>query len=308
MTPFDRRDGWIWLDGALRPWREARLHVLSHGLHYASAVFEGERAYGGRVFRLANHGRRLVRSAEIVDLGLPHTAARLDEAVLETLEANGLTEAYVRRVAWRGSEQMSVAARQAKVHVAIAAWDWPGDPVAARHGLSLTWAPYRRPPPDSLPWQAKAAGLYMVNTLSKHDAEAAGHDDAMLLGWRGYIAEATGANVFFLRGRQLHTPVPDCFLDGITRQTVILLARARGLEVFERQIKPAEIARFEGCFLTGSAAEILPVTALGAQRFAIPEPLRRLMADYAELVRETEAAPGEITPEGAGVGAIRPSA
>ena len=308
MTPFDRRDGWIWLDGALRPWREARLHVLSHGLHYASAVFEGERAYGGRVFRLANHGRRLVRSAEIMDLGLPHTAARLDEAVLETLEANGLTEAYVRRVAWRGSEQMGVAARQAKVHVAIAAWDWPGDPDAARHGLSLTWARYRRPPPDSLPWQAKAAGLYMVNTLSKHHAQSAGHDDAMLLDWRGYIAEATGANVFFLRGRQLHTPVPDCFLGGITRQAIILLARARGLEVFERQIKPAEIARFEGCFLTGSAAEILPVTALGAQRFPVPEPLRRLMADYAELVRETEAACGEVTPEGVGVPAIRPSA
>ncbi|MCG8543900.1 MAG: branched-chain amino acid aminotransferase [Alphaproteobacteria bacterium] len=287
MTPFDRRDGWIWKDGALVPWRACQAHVLTHGLHYASAVIEGERAYDGCVFRLREHGGRLAQSAEIMNMDLPFGPRLLDDAVLETLDANGLREAYIRRIAWRGSEQLGVSAPDNAVHVAIACWPWThyfaGD--AQERGLCLTWGRYRRPSPKTAPCHAKATGLYMINTLSKELAEADGFDDALMLDWRGFVAEATGANVFFVRDGALYTPPPECFLDGITRRTVMALARERGVPVYERYILPVDIDGFEGCFLTGTAAEVTPVTALDEHIFGIPPLVRALMQDYRDLVR-----------------------
>jgi len=285
LVPMDERDGVIWLDGALVPWREARLHVLSHGLHYASAVFEGERVYGGRVFELAAHGRRLLRSCAIMDMECPYAAPALDQAAVAVVQANGIEDGYVRRIAWRGSEQLGVAAQATRVHVAIATWPWPRYFAGADEGLRLAIGEWRRPAPATAPVLAKATCLYAIGTLAKHAAERAGCDDALLLDWRGRVAEATGANIFFVRDGVLHTPAPDAFLDGITRQTVIGLARARGIEVVERVIMPDELAAFEACFLTGSAAEVAPVRQIGPHRFA-PSPLtRQLVDDYAALVR-----------------------
>ena len=287
MLSFDQREGFIWFDGAPKPWRNCRIHVLTHGLHYASAVFEGERAYEGHVFRARDHGRRMALSAEIMGMTLPFEAAELDEAVLETLAANGLRDAYIRRIAWRGSEQLGVSAARATIHTAIACWEWPRyfSTDLQEQGLRLTWARYRRPSPVTAPCHAKAAGLYMINTIAKHEAEAAGFDDALMLDWRGYVAEATGANVFFIRGNELHSPRPDCFLDGITRQTVIELARQRGAAIFERHIEPCEIEGFEACFLTGSAAEVSPVMAVGDTAFVGAPLAATLTRDYGELVR-----------------------
>jgi branched-chain amino acid aminotransferase len=290
LLPIDERDGVIWLDGALVPWREARIHVLSHGLHYASAVFEGERVYGGRMFELAAHGRRLLRSCAIMDMECPYGAAALDHAALAVVQANGIADGYVRRIAWRGAEQLGVAAPATRIHVAIAVWPWPRYFSGTDAGLRLVIGDWRRPAPDTAPVLAKAASLYAIGTLAKHAAERAGCDDALLLDWRGRVAEATGANVFFLRAGVLHTPVPDAFLDGITRQTVIALARARSIEVVERVITPDELGDFEACFLTGSAAEVAPVQQIGSHRFA-PSPItRQLVDDYAALVR----APADI--------------
>lgn len=267
MLPMDQRDGVIWLDGELVPWREARIHVLSHGLHYASAVFEGERVYGGRVFRLADHGRRLLRSCAIMDMACPYGAPVLDRAARAVVEANGIENGYLRRIAWRGAEQLGVAAPATRIHVAIAVWPWPryftGE---AGQGLRLVIGDWRRPPPDTAPVLAKASCLYAIGTLAKHAAERAGCHDALLLDWRGRVTEATGANVFFIKDHVLHTPVPDVFLDGITRQTVIGLARGRGLEVVERVITPDELGSFEACFLTGTAAEVAPVQQIGTFR------------------------------------------
>jgi branched-chain amino acid aminotransferase len=288
MLPMDQRDGTIWLDGALVPWRDARSHVLSHGLHYASAVFEGERVYGGEVFRLADHGRRLLRSCAIMDMDCPWGASALDQAAVAVVRANGIADGYLRRIAWRGAEQLGVAARATRIHVAIASWPWPryfaGD--AAERGLRLAIGDWRRPAPDSAPVLAKASCLYAIVTLAKHAAERAGFDDALLLDWRGRVAEATGANVFFIRDGALHTPVPDGFLDGITRQTVMSLARARSLEVVERVIMPDELAGFEACFLTGSAAEVAPVQQIGSYHFSSAPITRQLSDDYAALVRQ----------------------
>jgi branched-chain amino acid aminotransferase len=285
LLPMNQRDGAIWLDGALVPWRDARIHVLSHGLHYASAVFEGERVYGGSVFQLAAHGRRLLRSCAIMDMECPYAAQALDQAALAVVRANGIADAYLRRIAWRGSEQLGVAARATRTHVAIATWPWPRYFAGADEGLRLVLGDWRRPAPDTAPVLAKATCLYAIGTLAKHAAERAGCDDALLLDWRGRVAEATGANVFFLREGVLHTPAPDAFLDGITRQTVIALARARGIQVVERVIMPDELGDFEACFLTGSAAEVAPVRQIGPCRFA-PSPLTsQLMKDYAALVR-----------------------
>jgi branched-chain amino acid aminotransferase len=285
MLPMDERDGFVWLDGALVPWRDARIHVLSHGLHYASAVFEGERVYGGRVFELAAHGRRLLRSCAIMDMECPYGAPALDQAALAVVGANGIEDGYLRRIAWRGSEQLGVAARATRTHVAIAAWPWKHYFSGAPEGLRLTIGEWRRPAPETAPVLAKASCLYGIGTLAKHAAERAGCDDALLLDWRGRVAEATGANIFFIQEGALHTPVPDAFLDGITRQTVIGLARARGIEVVERVIMPDELATFEACFVTGSAAEVAPVQQIGPHRFA-PSPItRRLVDDYAALVR-----------------------
>lgn len=283
---FDDRDGFIWFDGALRPWREANVHVLTHAMHYASSVFEGARAYNGRIFALSEHSQRLIESARMMGFELPWTRDQIDAACIETLAANGLTNAYVRPVAWRGSEQMGVSAQRTKPHLAVAVWEWGAyfGPEALAKGLRLMIAPWRRPAPYTAPTRAKAAGLYMICTLSKHAAENAGYNDALMLDWRGQVAEATGANVFFVKDGALHTPVPDCFLDGITRRTVIGLARRRGIEVIERVIWPEELDSFEQAFLTGSAAEVTPLAEIGPWRFEVGALTRQLATDYSDHV------------------------
>jgi branched-chain amino acid aminotransferase len=287
IVPFDDRDGWIWLDGQFVPWREAKVHVLTHGLHYASAVFEGERMYGGEIYELTAHTERLFKSAEILDMEIPFSVAEIDEACKQACAKNGLTDAYVRPIAWRGTEMMAVSAQNTKIHVAIAVWEWPSyfKPEEKAKGIRLTWAKYKRPSPETEPVHAKAAGLYMICTLSKHAAEKAGYTDAMMLDYRGYVAEATGANVFFVRDGVIHTPTPDCFLNGITRQSVIRLAREKGFEVIERHIKPEELSTFTECFLTGSAAEVTPVSEIGDYRFTPGNISLSLMDDYAKMVR-----------------------
>lgn len=286
LIPFDDRDGLIWQDGALIPWREARLHVLSHGLHYASAVFEGERCYGGNIFRLDAHTARLINSARLLGFAIPYPAAEIDAACRAVVAANGLTEAYVRPIAWRGAEQLSVSAQQTKIHLAIATWPWPNLFGADRmKGVRLGMAEWKRPHPETAPTASKAAGLYMIGTLAKHAAEAAGFDDALMLDWRGRVAEATGANIFFVFDGELHTPTTDCFLDGITRRTVMALARRHQIKVVERVIMPEEMAGAQEVFLAGTAAEVTPVRAIGALSFA-PGPLtERLLHEYEALVR-----------------------
>ncbi|MGQ0559541.1 MAG: branched-chain amino acid aminotransferase [Sphingosinicella sp.] len=284
--PFDDRDGWIWLDGKLVPWRDAKVHVLTHALHYASSVFEGQRAYGGEVFRLSDHSRRLRRSAELLGFEIPFSVDQLDEACREVLRANNLTDAYMRPVAWRGSEQMGVSAQRTTTRVAIATWEWGayfGDEAATR-GIRLDISPWRRPAPYTAPTQSKAAGLYMICTLSRHVAQGKGFDDALMFDWLGQVAEATGANAFFVRNGSIVTPTPDCFLDGITRQTVIELARRRGLDVIERAVWPEELESFEQFFLTGSAAEITPVRSAGPWNFEVGDLVRQLARDYSDLV------------------------
>jgi branched-chain amino acid aminotransferase len=284
-VPYDQRDGFIWLNGKLLPWGDVKAHVLTHALHYASAVFEGMRAYGGEIFKLTEHDQRLHESAKILDFEIPFSVAELDKAAREVLRANKLTDAYVRPIAWRGSEQMGVAAQHTKINVAIAAWDWGSyfDPAARENGLRLAIAHYRRPDPRTAPTKSKAAGLYMICTIEKHRAEKAGYADALMLDWRGQIAEATGANIFFVKDGVLHTPLPDCFLDGITRRTVIALAKQRGLKVIERAIMPEEMAEFSECFITGTAAEVTPVAEIGPYRFTIGDITRTLMDDYTAL-------------------------
>ena len=283
---YDDRDGWIWLDGKLVPWREANVHILTHALHYASSVFEGQRLYNGTIFRLSDHSARLVNSAKILGFDLPWSVAQIDAACMEVVKANGLADGYVRPVAWRGSEQMGVSAQKTKPHMAIAAWDWGAYfGAASEKGLRLDIAEYRRPAPYTAPVQAKAAGLYMICTLSKHKAEARGYNDALMFDWRGQVAEGTGANAFFVKDGALHTPTPDCFLNGLTRQTVIGLARKRGIEVVERAIWPEELADFQQMFLTGSAAEVTPVVSAGPWNFEIGEMTRMLQKDYADHVR-----------------------
>jgi len=283
---FDDRDGWIWFDGKLVPWREANIHVLTHALHYASSVFEGQRAYNGKIFRLTDHSTRLHQSAKILGFELPWSVAEIDAACEEVLKANNLTDAYMRPVAWRGSEQMGVTATGALPHVAIAAWEWGKyfDPALAAKGLRLDIAPYRRPAPYTAPVHSKAAGLYMICTLARQTAEARGYDDALMFDWRGQVSEATGANVFFIRDNQLHTPTPDCFLDGITRRTVMDLARGRGIEVVERTIWPEELESFEQMFLTGSAAEVTFVGSAGPWNFEVGALSKQLAEDYDDLV------------------------
>ena len=287
LVPFDDRDGWIWFDGQFVPWRDAKIHVLTHGLHYASCVFEGQRIYGGEVFELTRHTERLFNSARILDMTIPFSVAEIDQACKESVARAGLEDAYMRPLVWRGSEQMSVPAQGAKIHVAIAVWPWPSyfDPETKARGIRLDHAIYRRPPADAAPWESKAAGLYMICTLSKHAAEAKGYQDAMMLDSRGYVAEGTGANIFFVRDGALHTPTPDCFLNGITRQTVISLAKKAGIEVVERHIKPDELSTFNECFLTGSAAEVTPVSEIGEHRYTPGNLSLSLMDDYSKLVR-----------------------
>ncbi len=291
--PFDQREGKIWLDGAFVEWNDAKLHVLTHGLHYASCVYEGERVYGGRVFRLRDHTDRLFRSARLLDFEIPFSPEELEAATVQLIEFNAIADGYVRPVAWRGSEQISTSARATRIHVALACWQWPSyfDPAAASRGIAMQTAIWRRPPPASSPAQAKASAHYMIATLSKHHAEANGFDDALMLDWRGHVAEATSANVFFVKGRALHTPVPDCFLDGITRRTVMALATARGFELIERTILPHEIAGFDECFITGTAAEVCPVHRIDDHMFRPADVCAELMAAYAEAVRSQPTTP-----------------
>jgi branched-chain amino acid aminotransferase len=288
LVPYDDRDGLIWLDGALVPWREAKLHVLSHALHYASCVFEGERVYDGRIFKLAEHSQRLMGSAKVLGFEIPYDLAAIDAACKLVVTANGIGDGYVRPVAWRGAEMMGVSAQAARIHLAIAAWTWPAyfTPEARLKGIRMTRAIYDRPAPNTAPVKSKAAGLYMICTLSKHEAEAKGYDDALMVDYRGYLAEGTGANLFLVIEGKLHTPIPDCFLDGITRRTVIGLARARGYEVIERHIKPEELAKASGAFLTGTAVEVTPVREIDEHRFEVGPITRQLIEDFDALTRQ----------------------
>ena len=286
VIPFDLRDGFIWFDGKLVPWKDAKLHVLSHGLHYASAVFEGERAYEGQIFKSSEHSERFRRSAEILDFEVPYSVAELDVAKALVVEKNGFKNCYVRPLAWRGSEMMAVAAQHATIHVAIATWEWPSmfDIALKMKGIKLDIADYRRPDPMTAPVASKAAGLYMICTISKHRAERKGCADALMLDWQGRVAECTGANVFFIKDGVIHTPIADCFLDGITRHTVLDLARARGIQIVERRIMPDELADFEECFITGTAAEVTPVSEIGPYRFVPGAMSRALIDDYTATV------------------------
>ena len=285
-SSFDDRDGWIWFDGELKPWREANVHILTHAMHYASSVFEGQRAYGGEIFKLSEHSARLRNSASLLGFELPWSVEQIDAACNAVIKANGFVDAYVRPVAWRGSEQMGVSPKGTKPHLAIAAWLWGKyfDEAKAAKGIRLDIAPWRRPAPYTAPVHSKAAGLYMIASLSKQHADARGFDDALMFDWRGQVAEATGANAFFVRDGKLYTPTPDCFLDGITRQTVIGLARQRGIEVVERAIWPEELESFEQFFLTGSAAEVTLVQSAGPWSFEVGDLSRQLQRDYDDLV------------------------
>lgn len=291
LVPFDDRDGFIWFNGKLIPWRDAKVHVLTHGLHYGSSVFEGERAYGGVIFKGTEHSERFRKSAELLDFEVPYTVAELDAAKDATLKANGLTDAYVRPVAFRGSEMMAVAAQHNKIHVAIAVWDWPSmfDPATKMKGIKLDIAEFRRPDPATAPAASKAAGLYMICTISKHKAEKKGFADALMLDWQGRVAECTGANVFFIKDGKIHTPTADCFLDGITRRTVMDLAKARGFEVVERRIMPEELPTFNECFITGTAAEVTPVSGIGPYAYQPGNMTRVVLEDYAAAVRAKAA-------------------
>ena len=293
MMNFDDQDGQIWHNGALIPWRESKLHVLSHGLHYASCVFEGERVYNGEVFKLREHTQRLIDSGRELGFEIPYSLAELEHATRETVAAQGYADAYVRPVAWRGSEMMGVSAQDTKINVAIAVWEWPSyfSPEARMRGIRLTTSTWRRPAPDTAPVHAKAAGLYMICTLSKHAAEAEGFDDALMLDYRGRIAESTGANIFLVQDGKIHTPTPDCFLDGITRRTVIGLAKKRNFEVIERAIMPDELEKTDEIFVTGTAAEVTPVGEIDGRKFTVGTICQTLMEDYDNLVRvRSEAA------------------
>ena len=285
---YDDRDGKIWMDGKLVEWRDANVHILTHAMHYASSVFEGERAYNGKIFKSREHSERLLKSGELIDMDIPWTVDQIEAAKEETLKANGLTDAYVRAVAWRGAgEDMGVASAKNPVRLAIAVWEWGayyGD--AKMKGAKLDIAQWKRPSPETIPTAAKAAGLYMICTISKHAAEAKGCSDALFMDYRGYVAEATGANVFFVKDGEVHTPIPDAILNGITRQTIIQLLKDKGVTVHERRIMPEEMADFEQCFLTGTAAEVTPVGQIGDYTFEVGDLTRDIAESYERLVRE----------------------
>lgn len=286
LVPFDDRDGEIWLDGRFVPWRDAKVHVLTHALHYGSAVFEGERMYDGRIFALEAHTDRLFRSAGLLDFEIPYTKQDVNRACIQSCARNGLTDCYVRPIAWRGAEQLSVSALQTTIHLAIAVWQWPKyfDENKQARGIRLTWAQYRRPPANAAPTAAKAVGLYMICTVSKNIAERAGYEDALMLDSEGNIAETTGANIFFVKDDALHTPLADCFLDGITRQSIIAVARQRGVSVTERRIRPEELPTFSECFVVGTAAEVTAVGEIGEHRYAPGALTAMLSQRYATLV------------------------
>ena len=292
MVNFDEQDGDIWYNGKLVPWKDTKLHVLSHGLHYASCVFEGERVYNGEVFKLREHTQRLIQSGKELGFDIPYSLEELEQATRDTVAAQGYPDAYVRPVAWRGSEMMGVSAQETSINVAIAVWEWPSyfSPEARMHGIRLKTSKWRRPDPQTAPVHAKAAGLYMICTLSKHEAEADGWDDALMLDWRGQVAESTGANIFLVQDGKIHTPTPDCFLDGITRRTVIELASAHDIDVVERVIMPEEFEKTDEVFVTGTAAEVTPVGQVDDYKFQVGSVTRTLMEDYDALVRGDNAA------------------
>ena len=287
MAGYDDRDGKIWMDGQLVDWRDANVHILTHALHYASSVFEGERAYNGKIFKSVEHSERLLKSGEMLDMPIPYSVAEIEAAKQAVLDANGLTDAYIRVVAWRGAgEDMGVASARNPVRMAVAAWTWGayyGD--AKMKGAKLDIAKWKRPSPETIPTAAKAAGLYMICTMSKHAAEAKGCSDALFLDYRGYVAEATGANIFFVKDGEVHTPIPDAILNGITRQTVIGMLRDKGINVIERRIQLEELADFEQCWLTGTAAEVTPVGQIGDYTFEVGDITRSIAEDYEALVR-----------------------
>jgi branched-chain amino acid aminotransferase len=291
LLPYDDRDGFIWMNGKLVPWRDAKLHVLSHGLHYGSAVFEGERAYGGVIYKLTQHTERLVDGARTLDFEIPYSVAAIDQACRDVITANKFVDCYVRPIAWRGSEMMGVSAQQSKINFAIATWEWGSyfDPALKMKGIRLARATYRRPDPATAPAKTKAVGLYMICTIEKHRAERAGYADALMLDFRGRVAECTGANIFLIKDGTLHTPEPSCFLDGITRQTVIGLARKRGYTVDERVIMPDELGSFSECFIVGTAAEVTPVSEIDGVMYKPGTITETLLNDYMAEVQPKKA-------------------
>jgi len=284
---YDNRDGYIWLDGELVPWRNAQIHILTHALHYASSVFEGERAYNGKIFKSEDHSKRLLASGRMLDMPIPYTIAEIEAAKYETLKISGLSEAYVRVICWRGSgTDMGVASAANPVRMAVAVWEWGayyGD--AKMKGAKLDISKWKRPSPETIPCHAKASGLYMICTMSKHDAEAKGCSDSLMYDHRGYVAEATGANIFFVKDGEVHTPLADTFLNGITRQTIINLLKAKNISVHERHILPTELDGFEQCWLTGTAAEVTPVGQIGTHSFTVGALTKEISAEYEDLVR-----------------------
>ena len=291
--PYDKRSGKIWFNGKLVEWTDAKVHLLNHGLHYASCVFEGERVYDGEIFKLEDHTERLFHSAKRMGIDMPFNAKQINDASNEIIRIQKIKNGYVRPVVWRGSEMMAISAQKNKIHVAIAAWEWGSyfDPKLKLKGIKLQTSSWRRPNPNSVPWDTKAAGLYMICTLSKHEAESRGYSDALMLDHQGNIAEATGANIFFKdKNGSLHTPIPDSFLDGITRKCVIGIAKSKGIKIIERKIKPEEMSNFVGCFLTGTAAEITPVSKIDNFQFIVCELIKGLSESYINLVRKKVAA------------------
>jgi len=291
--PYDKRSGKIWFDGKSVNWSDVKIHVLSHGLHYASCVFEGERVYDGEIFKLEEHTERLFHSASRMGFKIPYTPELLNKACKEIIVIQKVKNGYVRPVAWRGSEMMAISAQQTKIHIAIAAWEWGSyfDPNLKLKGIKLDISKWRRPAPDTIPWDTKASGLYMICTLSKHEAEKKGFTDSLMLDYQGNIAEATGANVFFKnKYGELHTPIPDSFLNGITRRCVIDIAKSKGIKIFERKIKPEEMTNFVGCFLTGTAAEVTPVSQIDKYKFTVCNVIKDLSESYQVLVRKKTAA------------------
>ncbi len=294
-VPFDQMQGQIWYNGEFVDWADAKVHVLTHGLHYGSCVFEGERAYGGVIFKSREHTERLHNSARVLDFEIPYSVDEIEKAKQDVLSVNRFTDAYVRPVAWRGSEMMGVSAQSNKINLAIAAWEWPSyfDPEERLKGIRIDIAQYRRPDPKTAPVNSKAAGLYMICTISKHAAEAKGYADAMMLDWEGRVAECTGANIFFVKDGVIHTPIADCFLDGITRRTAIDIAKARGYEIVERRIMPDELSDFAECFITGTAAEVTPVSEIGPYSFAPGAVTKTVLDDYMNAVQPVAAEAAE---------------
>jgi branched-chain amino acid aminotransferase len=289
MIPYDKRSGKIWYNNELVDWTDAKIHILNHGLHYASCVFEGERVYDGSIFKLEEHTARLFYSAKRMGITIPYSELEINNACKEIISVQSIKDGYVRPMAWRGSEMMAISAQQTKIHVAVATWNWGSyfDPKLKVNGIRLNISNWRKPPPNTIPWDTKASGLYMINTLSKHEAEQQGYSDSLMLDYEGNVAEATGANIFFKdNDGEIHTPIPDSFLDGITRRTVIEIAESKNIKINERKIKPEELAGFVGCFLTGSAAEVTPISCIADYQFKVCETIIDLNKSYQALVRK----------------------